>query len=415
MSTGFQSILFNPEPDEPLSVSAVTARIKELLEGDETLADVRIIGELGNVARPASGHLYFTLKDATSQIKCAMWKPQVLRLRQIPKTGDAVVVRGRIGVYERDGAYQLYADSLVLAGVGDLYAELELLKQKLAAEGLFDEARKRPLPELPQRLGVVTSPSTAAFQDILNVLRRRYPLIEVILSPTLVQGAEAPEQIVRAIQRFTQPTPDAHHPTPQVLLVARGGGSMEELSAFNHERVVRAIAASPIPVVTGIGHEIDFTLADFAADVRAPTPSAAAEVITPDINDLRMNIDALDARLNELGLIAITAARTGLITLQRALRLLSPAAQVAQNQTRLRELQARLRALALGLIGLRRAQAEGLRGRLEAMGPQATLQRGYAIVRRTRDAAVVRSTHDAGQGEALTIRVSDGEFGATRD
>ena len=412
---GFQSILLPQSSNEPLSVSQVTARVKELIEGDDELADVRIAGEISNLARPASGHLYFTLKDAGSQIKCAMWKGQAARMRYAPKNGDAVIARGRVGVYERDGAYQLYVDAMTPSGVGDLYAELERLKQALAAEGLFDEARKRPLPALPQTLGVVTSPSTAAFQDILNVLRRRYPLIEVILAPTLVQGAEAPAQIVRAIEQLNQ-LPITNYQLPDVILVARGGGSIEELWAFNDERVVRAIAASNIPVVTGVGHEIDFTLADFAADVRAPTPSAAAEIITPDISDLRMNVDGLSALLTQAMQSQVIEARANLISLQRALRLLSPANQVAQSKLRVQELGMRLRSAALGLMGLQRANVRGLQGRLEAVSPLATLQRGYAIVQRKATGALVRSVSDVAAGDELTIRVSDGEFeaGATK-
>ena len=400
---GFQSILLPQSSNEPLSVSEVTARVKDLIEGDDELADVRIAGEISNLARPASGHIYFTLKDAGSQMKCAMWKGQVARMRYAPKNGDAVIARGRVGVYERDGAYQLYVEAMTPSGVGDLYAELERLKQSLAAEGLFDEAHKRPLPALPQTLGVVTSPSTAAFQDILNVLRRRYPLIEVILAPTLVQGADAPAQIVSAIVAL-------NHLPADVILVARGGGSIEELWAFNDERVVRAIAASQIPVVTGVGHEIDFTLADFAADVRAPTPSAAAEIITPDIADLRMNVDGLSVLLTQAVQDKVIEARANLISLQRALRLLSPANQVAQSQLRVQELSNRLRSATLSALGLVRADVRGLQGRLEAVSPLATLQRGYAIVRRKENGAVVRNASDVAVSDELLIRVSDGEI-----
>lgn len=408
---GFQSLLFSASDNEPFTVSEVTARVKSLIEGDEALMDVRIAGEISNLARPASGHMYFTLKDATSQIKCAMWRPQVARLRSTPRNGDAVVARGRIGVYDRDGVYQLYVESLVTSGVGDLYAELERLKQQLAAEGLFDEERKRPLPDFPRRLGVVTSPSTAAFQDIQNVLRRRYPLVEVILAPTLVQGEDAPRQIVRAIQLLN--SLEAYGETGcDVILVARGGGSLEELWAFNDERVVRAIADSAIPVISGVGHEIDFTLADFAADVRAPTPSAAAEMLTPDVNDLRLQLDALGARLDELVLDRVEAARADLFNLQRAMRLLSPLTQAQQARLRVEELAFRLRAAALSQVGLAAARVDGLRGRLETVSPTATLQRGYAIVRRAADGAVVRSVNDVQAGDNLIIRVGDGEFGA---
>lgn len=404
---GFMSIL---QPEEPMSVSEVTARVKDLIESDEVLADVRVAGEIGNISRPASGHLYFTLKDGTSQIRCAMWRQQAQRLRAMPKQGDAVIARGRVGVYERDGAYQLYVESLVQQGAGDLHAEFERLKQKLAEEGLFDTERKRPLPEHPQRLGVVTSSSGAAFQDILNVLRRRYPLVEVLLAHTLVQGTEAPAMIVQAIDRLCA-LPEGSQ--PDVILVARGGGSLEELWAFNDERVARAIAGCPIPVVSGVGHEIDFTLADFAADLRAPTPSAAAELITPDIEDLRQTVDALSVGLNGVLAMRIANARAQVTALWRALRHLSPASAIEQQRRQLNALRERLSAARQHMIDLRRLQLDGLRAALNALGPQATLARGYAIV--LRDGAVVKRAIDVQAGDALTLRVSDGDIAAHVD
>lgn len=402
MQYGFQSIL---QPAEPLSVSELTAHIKDLIEGDEALGDVRVAGEVSNLSRPTSGHLYFTLKDATSQIRCVMWRSNAVRVARSLQNGDAVIARGRIGVYERDGVYQLYVETLVAQGAGDLNAEFERLKRELEAEGLFDAARKRPLPAFPRVLGVVTSPTGAAFQDILNVLRRRYPIIEVVLAPTAVQGEEAPEQIVRAIHRLNMLG------ECDVILVARGGGSLEELWAFNDERVVRAIATSRVPVVSGVGHEIDFTLADFAADVRAPTPSAAAEIVTPDINDLRIQVDELSAEIAELISAQITNARAQLAALQRTLRLLSPANQLARQREKLNDLSQRLSAAQVHYVALARLRFEGLRARLESVGPAATLARGYAIVRRA-GGELVRSVGDVRAGDALRVTVADGEFGA---
>lgn len=409
MNRGFQSILF---ANEPLSVSDLTAQIKQLIEENEDFMDVRVSGELSNVSRPASGHIYFTLKDGGAQIKCAMWKAQAMRMTRAytPKNGDAVVARGRVGVYERDGTYQLYIDALTPSGVGDLFAEFERLKQKLDAEGLFDPARKRPLPALPHRLGVVTSPSTAAFQDILNVLRRRYPLLEVILSPTLVQGAEAASQIIAAIERLNGAPDDER---VDVILVARGGGSLEDLWCFNDERVARAIATSDIPIITGVGHEIDFTLADFAADVRAPTPSAAAEMLTPDINDFRLAIDSIALRLNDLIQARLESARADLGNAQRSLRLLSPLNQVLQARGKFEALQRRFNKAVPAQLYLSRMQLDGLSRRLDAISPLATLARGYAIVQRASDDAVVHSTNDVQVGEAIRVRVTDGELGAT--
>ncbi|HEY3289557.1 MAG TPA: exodeoxyribonuclease VII large subunit [Anaerolineae bacterium] len=391
---------------EALTVSELTAHVKILLEADEELANVRVTGEISNLSRPASGHIYFTLKDSGSQVKCVMWKTTALRIRQRLANGDAVTVRGHIGVYERDGAYQLYIDSVVSTGTGDLYARYEQLKQSLEAEGLFDNARKRELPPFPRVLGIVTSPTGAALQDVLNVLTRRYPLIEVVLAPTLVQGDEAPEQIVRAIQRLDESR------MCDVLLVTRGGGSLEELWAFNDERVVRAVAASKTPIVSGVGHEIDFTLTDFASDVRAPTPSAAAEIITPDIVEITQAVDALEQRANELLANRISDERSRLELLRRAMRLLTPTAQFIRTRERIDEVRTRLNSALFARISIQREQVVGMAGRLASVGPQATLARGYAIVRRERDHAVIHSVHDVQPNEKMLIRVSDGEFGA---
>jgi len=402
MQYNFQSIL---QHNEPWKVSELTARIRDVLESDGALADVRVAGEVSNLSRPASGHLYFTLKDEASQLRCVMWRSHAVRLGQSLQNGAAVIARGRIGVYERDGVYQLYVEALMRQGIGDLNAEFERLKLRLQAEGLFDAARKRQLPYLPRVLGVVTSPSGAAWQDILNVLRRRYPLVEVLLSPTLVQGEEAPEQIVRAIERLNALG------TCDVILVARGGGSLEELWAFNDERVVRAIAGSRAPVVSGVGHEIDYTLADFAADVRAPTPSAAAEIIAPDINELRLQVDGLGIAMTDLMKARLADAQTQLNALHRALRLLNPANQLARQRERLNDLRARLASAPAHLLSLSRLRFDGLRARLESVGPAATLARGYAIVRRA-DGRVVRSVGDVATGDSLQVMVADGEFNA---
>jgi exodeoxyribonuclease VII large subunit len=397
----FQSILFD---QEPLTVSALTAHVRALLETDELLADLRVTGEIGNLSRPSSGHLYFTLKDAGAQVRCVMWRSQVVRLRFSPRSGDAVVARGRVGVYERDGTYQLYVDTLTTAGTGDLYAEFERLKHALEAEGLFDQARKRSLPRYPRVLGVVTSPTGAAFQDILNVLKRRCAMVRVILAPTLVQGEEAPEQIVRAIRALDESG------ECDVILVARGGGSLEELWAFNDERVVRAVVASRVPVVSGVGHETDFTLCDFAADVRAPTPSAAAEIITPDVVELRQDLDALTAQLDAFLQDQVDEARTGLEALTRALRLVSPRTQVVNARQHVTENHARITGALLSRLELEQARVRGLAGRLNAISPLSTLARGYAIVRRAHDGYVVRSVNDVQPTDELFIRVSDGEF-----
>ncbi|MFZ2359370.1 MAG: exodeoxyribonuclease VII large subunit, partial [Anaerolineae bacterium] len=262
------------------TVTQLLSQIKTLIEREQTLRNVWLQGEVSNFVRATSGHCYFTLKDERAVLACVMWKQDAQRLARLPQNGQQVLVHGYVSVYESQGKMQFYADALELAGVGRLYQEFEALKAKLAAEGLFDPEHKRPLPAWPQRIAVVTSPRAAALRDILRTLALRYPAVEVLLAPSAVQGAEAPAQIVAAIELLN----DWHAGVEpiDVIIVARGGGSIEELWAFNDEQVARAIAASSVPVVSGVGHETDFTLADFAADLRAPTPTGAAAAAVPD-------------------------------------------------------------------------------------------------------------------------------------
>ena len=248
-----------------LSVSDVTHYLRELMDSDDLLRDVWVTGEISNYSQPASGHVYFTLKDQNAALKCVMWKPQAMRLRFPMQSGMAIEAHGAISIYEQGGQYQLYVDTIRPAGEGTLYQEFNRLKAQLEAEGLFDSQRKRMLPEAPAMIGIVTSPTGAALQDMLNTLRRRYPLAEVVVAPAAVQGDAAPKEIVAALKRLNSVS------GLEVILLARGGGSLEDLWAFNDERVVRAVASSRTPVISGVGHETDFTLSDFAADLRAPT------------------------------------------------------------------------------------------------------------------------------------------------
>ena len=270
------------------SVTDVTLRIKALIEEDPQLADLWLEGEVSNFRQASSGHCYFTLKDSDGEIRCVMWRGVAARQPWLPDQGDWVEAHGYVSVYERGGAYQFYADILQQSGVGQRWQQFLELKARLEAEGLFDEERKRPLPEWPKRIGVVTSATGAAFRDICNVLGERYPLVEVVLAPSLVQGASAPAAIVSALGALDE------QPGIDVIIVARGGGSMEDLWAFNDEGVARAIAACRVPVVTGVGHETDFTIVDFVSDYRAPTPSAAAAAVVPD----RYELHAQAPRLN---------------------------------------------------------------------------------------------------------------------
>jgi exodeoxyribonuclease VII large subunit len=389
------------------TVNELTIYIRDLFDLDLRLQDVWVEGEVSNFRRAPSGHLYFTLKDDKSELACVMWRTQAAWLNAEPQHGDAIVAHGRITVYESRGQYQLVCDALQSAGVGELNRQFELLKAKLDAAGLFDPARKRPIPLVPRRIGVVTSPSTAAFQDIQNVLRRRYPLIEVILSPALVQGKEAPSQIVSAIQRLNE------RDDIDVIIVARGGGSLEDLWCFNDESVVRAVAGSRIPVVTGVGHEIDFTLVDFASDQRAPTPSAAAEMVTPDGAVLRNDLSVWADRLEGVMESRLADYRQSVETNNRLLERFSPLIQVHNARQRIDDQLNRMDTQVRHRITRQRDRLEGLNRALEAANPTALLRRGYALVTRAQDGHRVTSANDAAEGTSIQVELVDGRLTAT--
>jgi exodeoxyribonuclease VII large subunit len=387
------------------TVTDLTRYLRQLLESDDVLQAIWVQGEISNLASPASGHLYFTLKDSAASLRCVMWRGDAARLRLALQDGMAVEVHGGIRVYEPQGQYQLQADAIRPLGEGALYQELLRLKALLEAEGLFDLARKRPIPEMPRLIGIVTSPTGAALRDMLNTLRRRYPLAGVILAPSPVQGDEAPPGLVAALQTLNQV---AH---PDVILLARGGGSIEDLWAFNDERVVRAVVASGAPVITGVGHETDFTLADFAADLRAPTPTAAAELATPiTILDLQANLTETAARL-EAAMSALFERQRGLLdSLQGNLRFFSPLRWVQTERQRLDELSRRGNAAQAHRLALERSQLEGLERRLSALNPLAVLGRGYAVVTHKREDRIVSSKSSVKAGDDLSVRVMDGKF-----
>jgi exodeoxyribonuclease VII large subunit len=386
-------------------VADITTYIKERFRVDRTLQDLWLQGEISNWRPAPSGHVYFTLKDAEASMRCVMWRSTLARLSYVPSgDGEAVLAHGYISVYEPVGQYQLYVDDLEPVGQGALHARFEQLKARLAQQGLFDEARKRPLPALPWRIGLVTSPAGAALRDILNVLRRRCPLAEVILSPTQVQGQDAPPQIVQALRALSR-VPDV-----DVIILARGGGSLEDLWAFNDERVALAVAESPVPVVCGVGHETDFTIADFVADLRAPTPSAAAELVAPHRDELAHRVWGFQAQLAALAGDALSRRRQTLLGEVRALRLASPQARVVQQRQRVDDLTRAAQASVAHWLALERERLHGLKLRLETLNPQATLARGYAIVRRRDDGRVVSRVDHAAPGDRLSVQVSDGAF-----
>lgn len=388
------------------SVSELTSYIRELFEIDFRLQDVEVSGEISNFTRARSGHLYFTLKDEQAQLRAVMWRSDALRLPFDPADGDAVVARGAVSVYEAGGVYQLYARSLQPAGRGDLAQLFEQLKQQLEAEGLFDPARKKPIPPLPRKIGLVTSADAAALRDILQVLQRRWPLVAVLVAATLVQGRDAPPQIVRALQWL-----DGRDDI-DTIIVARGGGSLEDLWAFNDEQVVRAVYAAHHPIITGIGHETDFTLADFAADLRAPTPSAAAELAVPDQADMRQQLAAQQLYLQRQMANWLTQQRRAVQVLSRALGHLSPQANLNNNRQRVDHLTGRLDQAMIRLLERRRNQTLLAQARLTAVSPLATLARGYAIVRH-QNGSYIHSVNQVQAGDPLQVQLNDGQFTAT--
>lgn len=404
--TPMQPSLFPSPVPQTFTVSKLTFHIRKLLEEDEMLQDVWVQGEISNLSRPASGHMYFTLKDENASLKCVMWKTSVARLNLSLRDGMEVEVHGKVGVYEPQGQYQLYADQIRPVGEGALYQEFLRLKSTLEAEGIFDPDRKRPIPELPKRIGIVTSATGAALRDMLNTLRRRLPLVEVILAPSPVQGVEAPPALVKSIQTLILQSPD-------VILLARGGGSIEDLWAFNDERVVRAVAASDVPVISGIGHETDFTLCDFAADLRAPTPTAAAELATPiTVQDLAGTVSNLRSLLITNTFSIIDTKRSALVSLVSQFRYLSPARRIQSETQRVDELVRRMLSSLIHRIKLQSAHVKGMMRRLGALSPLAVLARGYAVLTSKEDGKVISSVKQANSGEEIQVRVSDGQFNA---
>ncbi len=390
------------------SVTDLTRYLRDLLISDDVLADVWVMGEVSNFSRPSSGHIYFTLKDASAALRCVMWRNAAMRQPVLPRDGDAVEVHGAIDIYEAGGVYQLYADAIRPAGEGALYQEFLRLKARLESEGLFDLERKRPLPKWPQRIGIVTSSSGAALRDILNTIRRRNPLPIVILAPTPVQGVESPGGIVKALHELNRL---AH---PDVIILARGGGSIEDLWAFNDEDVARAIVASEAPVVTGVGHETDFTIADFAADVRAPTPTAAAEIVTPNRIDLIADLTEFEGRINRALSASINSRRWALIDQSNRLRLHSPLTRLRSNRQRVDELARRAWSSLFHRLQLSHAGLGSLEQRLEVFNPMSVLGRGFAVVSHP-DGELVRSVKQVSSGDTLNVRLVDGDFGVRVD
>ncbi len=390
-------------PGAHWTVRELTRYVRNMFEDDRKMHDVAVIGELSNLSRPRSGHLYFSLKDADATLQCVMWRSEAARLAFLPQDGDRVVVFGNVSVYAAGGRYQLYASALQSAGVGDLLAQLEELKRRLTAEGLFEAQRKQSLPAHPERIALVTSPSGAARHDMRRVLTRRWPLAQLELVGTSVQGSGAPEEIVAALQAAGRLQPD-------VILLGRGGGTVEDLWAFNSEAVVRAVATTAVPVVAGIGHETDFTLADLAADLRAPTPSAAAEMATPDQRELRQVLDRKSQRLADTRALQIHSYHSALVEMDARFHGLSPRSQLQSVRQQLHHLSRQALSGARNALRLRRRDAQRISQTLSTLGPETTLARGYAIVTRAKTAEIVRRAGALSVGEALDVRVAEGRF-----
>lgn len=394
----------------PIGVGQLVGQIKDLLEQSARLHDVLLQGEISNFVRATSGHCYFTLKDERGKLDCVLWRRDALLLPRLPQNGQQVILHGYVSLYEPQGKLQFYADWVQEAGIGRLYEQFERLKAQLAAEGLFDPATKRPLPPWPQRIGVITSPRAAALRDVLRTLAARFPAVEVLLAPAAVQGAEAPPQIVAAIELL-----NAWHlgVEPLALIVlARGGGSIEELWAFNDERVARAVAASVLPVISGVGHETDFTLADFAADVRAPTPTGAATLATPDRSELLAQLAVQRQRLGLAVQGQLVAERRRLEHSRRLLGRLSPRARIAAQRQQTDDLAALMQRQMGYTLRLRRTRLNGLYARLANLDPRAVLQRGYAIVYRAADGRLVTAAQQVAVGDRLRIVLAEGELQA---
>ncbi len=382
-----------------LRVTDLNRRVRSLLDADAVLADVWVEGEVSQPSFPPSGHCFFTLKDANSQVRCALFREELARVVVRPAHGMNVIVHGRVRAYEPQGVYQLYVESLTPAGAGDLHARYEQLRTRLAAAGLFDDERKRSIPRWPRRIGVVTSPVGAVWRDINNVLRRRYPLVELVLSPTVVQGATSAPAIERALKRlYAQPAIDT-------IILARGGGSLEDLWGFNEERVVRTVAESPVPIVVGVGHESDVTLADFAADLRAPTPSAAAELATPDGTQL----PAILGRLRDRASAALEGRarerRRFIDAERRALAGLAP--DIIGARQRAADLLDRGARALTDRAERRRLQLDTAAEALRTLSPMATLDRGYAVAR-TADGRILRDAGTVGAGDGLQVILARG-------
>lgn len=387
------------------SVSQLNSYVKRALDSDENLAHIFIMGEISNFKAHYSGHLYMTIKDDAAAVKAVMFAGNAARLRFKPENGLKVLIFGTVTLYQKDGSFQLYINDMQPDGLGALNLAFSQLKEKLSKEGLFEESRKKPLPLFPSRVGVITSATGAAIQDIISVLGRRFPAAEVIIKPVLVQGDNAAPDIANAIKLFNERS------AADVLIVGRGGGSIEDLWAFNEEVVARAVADSVIPIISAVGHETDYTICDFAADLRAPTPSAAAELCVPDALELKSYLLSQKQHIFTLVKSGVSSEREHLSAIEKSGVLKNPLAKINDSREELSQISEKLISLSAGALGEQKNKLSVIAGKLDALSPLSVISRGYSIV--YKDNNTITSVNNIKKGDNVSVRLSDGSFFAT--
>lgn len=391
-----------------VTVSALNQYIKSLMEHDEFLSGVSVMGEISNFKRNSSGHLYFSLKDEGAAVSAVMFRSAASRLSFVPYDGMKVTLYGRVSLYEKSGQYQVYVENMTVDGEGELARAYERLKRKLESEGLFDRERKRSIPRMPKRIGIVTSPTGAAIRDMLNVSERRYPLCDILIFPAAVQGSEAPPQLTMGIGYFNAMK------NVDVIIIGRGGGSLEDLWAFNDEELVRAVAASEIPVISAVGHEVDFTLCDFAADLRAPTPSAAAELALPDLTTISDYLIRAEERVSLATERRLRRYRDMVEGFERRVISNSPMAKLENSTLKVKALEDRMKSAVSKKLDASRSSLYGVSEKLVALNPMAVISRGYGVIE-DGEGRVISSVKKTETGKTIGITMSDGKIYALVD
>lgn len=393
-------------PPKSKSVTEINEYIKWLIDGEAQLQDIYVVGELSNFKRHTSGHCYFSLKDEKSEIRAVMFSSNARKIKFKPENGMKIIAHARVGVYPQGGTYQLYVDDIQPDGLGSLYIAFEQLKEKLSKEGLFDDTHKKQIPKFPRKIGVITSSTGAAVRDIINVSTRRYPCASILVYPTLVQGPDAPQELVRAIEYFNITK------CVDVIIIGRGGGSIEDLWAFNDEMLARAIYNCEIPVISGVGHEIDYTICDFVADVRAATPSAAAELATPDLNEVINKISVLEYRTKNSIIALVEAQRNKLEALSSSKMLQKPLNMLDIPKMRISAIAENLVSAIKDIQSCKKEQFAKINAKLAMLNPMAVIARGYGAVYSS-DGRLVKSVNDVNENDKITILVSDGKINTT--